>query len=180
MHHNNESSISFFLCFGGLRRLSGIVRAAGGDPIPNRARNLTSFTTRERCCFFFGGIRTYSKKTYHISVRGSRGGLVIRFVFLGVAPQLGLVNGMIEGNLLLVRLRQRVDYNGTSEGIRVDSGFFRVEKILRKLSPRGKPILSWLVAINRGFDCKRMTPRASCHSHLSRNHVPHIRVPRDR
>jgi len=33
-----------FLCFGGLLRLSGIRRAAGGMPIPARARRRASFS----------------------------------------------------------------------------------------------------------------------------------------
>jgi hypothetical protein len=33
-----------FLCFGGLLRLSGISRAAGGMPIPARARRRASFS----------------------------------------------------------------------------------------------------------------------------------------
>jgi hypothetical protein len=33
-----------FLCFGGLRRLSGIRRSTGGIPIPSRARRRASFS----------------------------------------------------------------------------------------------------------------------------------------
>jgi hypothetical protein len=38
----NYSSTNFFLCLEGFKRLSGITRAAGGDPANSRARRLAS------------------------------------------------------------------------------------------------------------------------------------------
>src|ERR1700678_1764141 len=42
--HALPESNGAFLCFGGLLRLSGISRAAGGMPIPARARRRASFS----------------------------------------------------------------------------------------------------------------------------------------
>lgn len=54
-----------FLCFTDFSRLSGITRAAGGIPIPRRARRRASFSTRSRG-FFFDRIM-HRPKNYHTS-----------------------------------------------------------------------------------------------------------------
>lgn len=51
--HSASAPVIFFLCFAGLRRLSGIVRSAGGMPRPRRARRRASLWTLMRSRLFF-------------------------------------------------------------------------------------------------------------------------------
>ena len=52
--YNSSGSTIFLLCFTGLLRLSGMVRSAGGAPIPKRARRRASVATLYLDFFFIG------------------------------------------------------------------------------------------------------------------------------
>lgn len=51
--YSTSALVIFFLCFGGLRRLSGMVRSDGGMPKPSRAKRRASLWIRMRSRFFF-------------------------------------------------------------------------------------------------------------------------------
>ena len=62
--HSASAPVIFFLCFGGLRRLSGMVRSDGGMPKPSRAKRRASLWTRMRSRFFFA-MRSTRKISHH-------------------------------------------------------------------------------------------------------------------
>ena len=60
--YSTSAPVIFFLCFRGLRRLSGMVRSDGGMPKPRRAKRRASLWIRIRSRFFFA-MRSISKTT---------------------------------------------------------------------------------------------------------------------